>query len=103
MRRCGGLGDIKAADDEAQSICDQFKVEVEQKCGQNFGTFVAVEYKTQLVAGTNFFIKVHIGGEEYAHLRVYKKLPCYQSEMSLTAFQLGKTRHDDIVHFEPDH
>lgn len=36
----------------------QFKAEIEQKSGKNFVTYEAVEYKTQLVAGVNFFVKV---------------------------------------------
>lgn len=103
MPMCGGLGGVKPATPEVQQICDQFKVEVEQKSGMNFGTFKAIEYKTQLVAGTNYFIKTHVGGDQYIHLRIYKKLPCYQEEMSLTAFQVGKTREEPIVHFEPSH
>ncbi|XP_018429732.1 PREDICTED: cystatin-B-like [Nanorana parkeri] len=99
----GGLGAAKAADQEVQEICDRFKVEVEQKSGANFNTFQAVEYKTQLVAGTNYYPQAHVGGDQYVHLRIYKKLPCYHEETSLTAFQLGKTRQDDIVHFEPGH
>ncbi|XP_077335754.1 cystatin-A-like [Lithobates pipiens] len=101
MPMCGGLGNVKPATPEVQEICDRFKAEVEQKSGMNFATFDAIEYKTQLVAGTNYFIKTHVGDDQYIHLRVYKKLPCYQEEMSLTAFQVGKTREDHIVHFEP--
>ncbi|XP_040195106.1 cystatin-A [Rana temporaria] len=101
MPMVGGLGGVKPATPEVQEICDQFKAEVQQKSGKNFGTFEAIEFKTQLVAGTNYFIKTHIGDNQYVHLRIYKKLPCYQEEMSLTAFQVGKTREDHIVHFEP--
>jgi len=38
----------------------QVRAEVETKAGKNFAEFVAVEYSTQLVAGTNYFVKVRL-------------------------------------------
>ncbi|XP_068122369.1 cystatin-B-like isoform X1 [Hyperolius riggenbachi] len=101
MPRCGGLGNLKPANQKVQNICNTFKEQVTQKSGLNFDTFQAVSYKTQVVQGTNYFIKVHVGGDQYLHLRIYDNLPCYNEEMSLTAFQVGKTEHEEIVHFEP--
>lgn len=87
MPMCGGLGDAKQADEKIQKICDQvsrkkgitgyyietgpvfndddvavivsqMKPHAEQKTGKNFSVFTAKSYKTQVVAGTNYFIKV---------------------------------------------
>ncbi|KAM4794957.1 cystatin-A-like [Rhinophrynus dorsalis] len=101
MPMCGGLGGAKPANPEVQAIVDEIKEELEKRSGQNFCTFKAVEYKTQLVAGTNYFVKVHAGDQDYVHVRIYKMLPHAQEKLSLTAFQLGRTREDEIVHFEP--
>ncbi|XP_073526971.1 cystatin-B-like [Phyllobates terribilis] len=100
MALCGGLGSVKPATEEVQGLCDQVKAEVEEKHGKKYPTFVAVEYKTQLVAGTNFFVKVLTGDEEYIHLRLYKTLPHAGEKLSLSATQVGKTKADDIVHFQ---
>uniref|UniRef100_A0A668RSY7 Cystatin domain-containing protein n=1 Tax=Oreochromis aureus TaxID=47969 RepID=A0A668RSY7_OREAU len=51
---CGGLTEEKQADEAVQNICDAVK----QKTGRNFEVFTAKSYKTQVVAGTNYFIKV---------------------------------------------
>ncbi|XP_075053955.1 cystatin-A-like [Mixophyes fleayi] len=97
MSMDGGLGDVQPADSEVQSICDQMKKQVEEKTGSSFSIFNAVEYKTQTVAGTNYFIKV--GSEQYIHLRVYQPLPSADQEMSLTDVQLDKTKDDEIKYF----
>ncbi|XP_069801083.1 cystatin-B-like isoform X1 [Dendropsophus ebraccatus] len=76
------------------------KPTVEEKHGKKYTTFVATEYKTQLVAGTNYFVKVHVGDEEYLHLRMYKTLPHDGEKLSLTAVQAGKTKQEEIVHFD---
>ncbi|CAI5673244.1 unnamed protein product [Oreochromis niloticus] len=54
---CGGLTEEKQADEAVQNICDAMKPLAEQKTGRNFEVFTAKSYKTQVVTGTNYFIK----------------------------------------------
>ncbi|KAK6323109.1 hypothetical protein J4Q44_G00054480 [Coregonus suidteri] len=100
MPMCGGTTGPKDATEEVQKICDEMKPHAEQKTGRNFDVFTAKTYKTQLVAGTNFFIKVHVGGEDYVHLRVYRMLPHYGSKLELTRLQESKAHSDPIEYFE---
>jgi len=99
MPLCGGTGDVKPANEEVQLLCDQQRKKVESKAGKEFTEFVAVAYVTQVVAGTNFFVKVHIGNEEFAHLRIFRPLPHVNEMPSLHDYQLPKTREDPITHF----
>ncbi|CAI5673167.1 cystatin-B [Oreochromis niloticus] len=99
VEMCGGLTKVKRADEVVQKICDAMKSLAEQKTGRNFEVFTAKSYKTQLVAGTNYFIKVYVGGGEYVHLRVYKKLPAYGGTLELTDLQHPKSQHDSIEYF----
>ncbi|XP_039473269.1 cystatin-B-like [Oreochromis aureus] len=99
VEMCGGLTKVKQADEVVQKICDAMKSLAEQKTGRNFEVFTAKSYKTQLVAGTNYFIKVYVGGGEYVHLRVYKKLPAYGGTLELTNLQHPKSQHDSIEYF----
>ncbi|XP_042366633.1 cystatin-B-like [Plectropomus leopardus] len=99
MPMCGGLSDLKEADPKIQEICDSIKASAEEKAGKSFAVFAARNYKTQVVAGTNYFIKVHVGGEAHAHLRVFKSLPHAGEEVQLHGIQHPKSVEDEIVHF----
>ncbi|XP_010864777.1 cystatin-B-like [Esox lucius] len=96
---CGGIGDTKDATVEVQKICDEMKPHAEQKTGRNFDVFTAKNFKTQVVAGTNYFIKVHVGGEDHVHLRVYKMLPHAGGKLELTSLQESKAHSDPIEYF----
>ena len=89
---CGGYGSPKDADEEVQSICDKMKSSVEQRLDKKLSeTFQAISYKTQVVAGTNYMIKVHIGGEEHINITVYKTLPHAGETLSLTDVEYHST------------
>ncbi|KAM7444171.1 hypothetical protein ABFA07_007214 [Porites harrisoni] len=96
----GELGPLKPADAEVQKICDQVKPQAEEMAGQVFQEFKAISYKTQVVAETNYFIKVHVGGPSYVHLRVFQSLPGDGSTLALSAIKTGMTKDDPINYFE---
>ncbi|XP_057680229.1 cystatin-B-like [Corythoichthys intestinalis] len=96
---CGGLGDAQNASEEIQMICDGVKSQAEEKSGKKYDVFIAKRFKKQVVAGTNFFIKVHVGGDEHVHLRVFKSLPCHNKEPELVAIKERMTHSDQIEHF----
>ncbi|XP_069801657.1 cystatin-A1-like [Dendropsophus ebraccatus] len=95
----GGVGAEKPADKEIQAVCDSIKSEFLKKSGVNATTFQAVAYKSQVVAGTNYFVKVSLGGGHYCHLKIYKPLPYTGGQPSLDGFQVGKTEKDLITYF----
>ncbi|CAM2097299.1 unnamed protein product [Caretta caretta] len=53
----GGLTETKLATPEIQEIADQVKPQLEERENKTYPVFVAIKYKTQVVAGTNYFIK----------------------------------------------
>ncbi|KAG7165819.1 Cystatin-B-like [Homarus americanus] len=70
--------------------------QVEDKLGREVSQFTLLSYKTQVVAGTNYFAKVDIGEEEVVHMRVYKDL---KQNLSLHSIQHPKAKEDDIAYF----
>ncbi|KAM9333333.1 cystatin-B-like [Pholidichthys leucotaenia] len=96
---CGGTGAMEEADAEVQEICDKVRHEVVEKTGKNFVDFIAKRYKTQLVNGTNYFVKVQVGGDEYIHLRIHKALPCNGGAVTLAGVQESKTQGDAVDYF----
>ncbi|KAH3725312.1 hypothetical protein DPMN_051146 [Dreissena polymorpha] len=99
----GGLGREKKADKEIQAACDGLKKEILEKAGKD-GTemFKALKYKSQVVAGTNYFVKiqVHPGGE-CVHARIFSPLPSKggKTKYELNGVQTGKKIDQPVEYF----
>ncbi|XP_062844900.1 cystatin-B-like [Trichomycterus rosablanca] len=96
---CGGTGTVKHATKEVQRICDEVKVHVEEKTGKKFEEFKATSFSAQTVAGTNYFIKVKVGGDDYLHVKVFRSLPSDGYKLNMQGVQSPKTHKDPIDYF----
>jgi len=98
---CGGTGDQKLAGegDEVHALIAEVKDKVEAKTGATYAVFEAVAYKTQVVAGTNYFVKVKVGDDDHLHVRIYKDL---QDNKEVSGVQTGKKHEDPVDYFDAE-
>ncbi|XP_070709048.1 cystatin-B-like [Pempheris klunzingeri] len=96
---CGGTSSAADANEQIQTICDKVKPHAEQKAGKTYDVFTAKSFTKQVVCGTNYFIKVHVGGEDHVHLRIHEKLPCNGGDIELHDMQQSKSQQDPVVYF----
>ncbi|KFO86113.1 Cystatin-A [Buceros rhinoceros silvestris] len=95
----GGLSEPKPATPEVQHIVDQVQAQFQSKLNRTYSMFKAIEYRSQVVAGTMYYIKVQVSDTEYVHLKVFESLPYEHQGPSLVSFQTGKTRDDPLTDF----
>ncbi|XP_024625077.1 cystatin-A [Neophocaena asiaeorientalis asiaeorientalis] len=96
---CGGLTEAKAATPEIQEIANTVKPQLEEKTNETYEEFEAVEYKTQVVAGINYYIKIRVGNDRYMHIKVFKSLPQQNQTLALTGYQADKSKDDELTGF----
>ncbi|XP_036602604.1 cystatin-A-like [Trichosurus vulpecula] len=94
--RQGGFSETKPATPDIQKILDQVKPQFETKCNEKYSYFHAVKYRSQVVAGLNYIIKVHYDGDQWAHLKIFEPLPCKNEPLNLMKYQTGKTKNDEL-------
>uniref|UniRef100_A0A2C9LXG7 Cystatin domain-containing protein n=1 Tax=Biomphalaria glabrata TaxID=6526 RepID=A0A2C9LXG7_BIOGL len=77
----------------------QVRDELESKVGKRFTIYEAVSFKTQVVAGLNYFIKIKIEVDIYIHVRLFRPLSQADAAPELVKYQLNKSKDDEIVIF----
>ena len=85
MMKCGGFGDDKPADAKVEQLVQKHHEQIRQHLGHEPGSIKVLNYQTQVVAGTNYAIKVEIQGQVYV-IKIYEKLPCDGEQTELTEF-----------------
>uniref|UniRef100_UPI0037E709E1 cystatin-B-like n=1 Tax=Semicossyphus pulcher TaxID=241346 RepID=UPI0037E709E1 len=94
--KAGAFGETQEASEKIQKICDQVKPQVEEKTGEKYEVFTALQYRSQIVSGLNFLIKVHVGGSSYLHLKVYQNL---SGGIKLPGVEEEHSKDDPIIPF----
>eukprot|EP00443_Scrippsiella_acuminata_P101110 CAMPEP_0115615490 /NCGR_PEP_ID=MMETSP0272-20121206/22648_1 /TAXON_ID=71861 /ORGANISM="Scrippsiella trochoidea, Strain CCMP3099" /LENGTH=109 /DNA_ID=CAMNT_0003051401 /DNA_START=47 /DNA_END=376 /DNA_ORIENTATION=- len=104
MALAGGTGESKPADAEIQAMVDELRSTAQEKAhakGWNgvFERWEAKDVKTQVVAGTNYFVKVAISDKECVHLRIFKPLPHTRKPAELHSLKLGQDHATEVTYF----
>ena len=92
----GGFGDAKEADENVKKIATDMRQKVEEELGETFLKFKAVLYTTQVVAGTNYLIKVYVGHQKYIHIKVFVPLPFRNQPNELLNVEANKIFTDPL-------
>jgi cystatin-A/B len=71
---CGGFKPWAPALESHQQILDSVRDAVEERIGRQ-STFKALEFSSQVVAGTNWKFKVEADGGQIIHVKIHEPLP----------------------------
>merc|ERR1712228_159762 len=96
---CGAASPSQPPNEEVAGIVANVQEEAQNQLGRSFTEFKLVEYKSQVVAGTNYFCKVAVGGDEFVHLRIFKALPHTGKQPQVAKAVDKKTASDELQYF----
>lgn len=86
---CGGYSQQLDANDEVRQLVANHKAHAEERLNTTFNTFEAVNFETQVVAGTNYKINVKVDDGKTVRLVIFKNLPHNNSTTSLTSAEFA--------------
>lgn len=96
---CGGYKawkEVTEADNIAGEAVLNMRPQIEAHLGATFTDFKPVHYQSQVVAGTNFKIKVQVDAGEVLHVKIFRPLPYTGDPDELKTAERGKTLEDDF-------
>lgn len=97
---CGGVAPgLQQPTPEVQAILDAHRGEIEAQLngGAAFGQWQLLGYSTQVVAGTNYWLKVQVADGQVIHAKIYQTLPHAGETTELLEAQAGKAVGDAFV------
>ena len=74
MNMFGGFSKAKLATDDIKKIVKEIQPKIEERTNEKYNVFEAISFKSQVVKGVNYVIKVLVGNENYIHIRLYVPL-----------------------------
>ncbi|XP_072118460.1 cystatin-B-like [Mobula birostris] len=96
----GGMANTTEANAKIQAIADVVKTAVQEKLGRELEVYQVNSYRSQMVAGTVYFIKILTGpGDECIHIRVMASLPHTGGGIFLHGIEDHKKLCDPITYF----
>ena len=92
-----GFGEAQAADRNIRALTEQVKLRVEKALGLSFSEFDAIKYRAQNTPdGSNYKIKVQVGGRKYVHIQIFVPLPGKKGKIQLLE-QAGNKNLEDAL------
>ncbi len=82
--KAGGYTPEKQITPEVYEIANKMRTQIQAKMMFHFEVYVPVSYQTQVVAGTNYRIRIATEDGKSIIATVYEALPCAGGALSLT-------------------
>ena len=94
---CGGFNNNpREPDENSIEATNSVKSLVEERLSKVFETFELHSFKSQVVAGINYKLKVKVGEKEFLHLFVFKQLPHQGGGFVLNNIVEGQSETDEL-------
>ena len=75
MKVGGFKQSLETVPSDVVEIAASLRSEIQAAVGAEFTTFDCLAYTSQVVAGTNFKIKIATGADSFVHVRIFRPLP----------------------------
>ena len=92
----GGWKADSALTEEEYHMVTGLQQHVQEKAGREFAHFHPVAIKKQVVAGTNYMVKVQVSDDHYAHVKIFKPLPHTGQPAEVKEVHVDKSHHDEL-------
>ena len=94
---CGGFGSERPVDEKLAGIVANLKNDAEAQAQSTFAVFEAIACTSQVVAGTNYLVRVRTSDTEFVHLKIFEPLPHTKQPAQLTSIATGRAEGDALV------
>jgi hypothetical protein len=91
--KTGGLSEKKDCDEIIQEIMAPYKNKLETILNTSFKKFDVLYYKTQVVAGIIYYVKVEVDHDKCIHFKIFADL---QGNSKMKGFQWPMLSSDNI-------
>ena len=81
---------------EEVDMVNGLKSQISTMANTTFTKFKPVLGTSQVVAGTNYKVKIDVGNLKYVHAKIFKPLPYTGLGPELTSVETGKNLHDSL-------
>ena len=92
----GGWNESSGLTEEEYTMVTELRHQVQEKAGKEFAHFHPTAIRKQVVAGTNFFVKIQVSDTEFIHVKIFRPLPYTQQGPEVNEVHLEKTQHDEL-------
>lgn len=97
--KTGGLSEIKEATEEISNIVKILSTEIVKRLNLDDKSIIEIlSYKSQIVAGVIYFLKLKIDGN-YFHVKIIDFLPHESKAPEILSVQNDQTENSEILYF----